>query len=78
VLARGTRIERDDLLLDEDGDEPDAGARAESLHAFLDAAAADRIRAVLSETSGARSKAADRLGVDRTTLYRLMRKYEIE
>ena len=45
------------------------------LQAFLDAAAADRIRAVLAEAGGVRVEAARRLGIDRTTLYRLMRKY---
>ena len=77
VLARGTRIEFDDLLVDPQGEraEPDPGA---GLHEFLDRVAADRIRAALAQTGGRRSEAAERLGVDRTTLYRLMRKYDIE
>jgi transcriptional regulator of acetoin/glycerol metabolism len=45
--------------------------------ATLAKAAADRIRTVLKEARGARGDAARRLGIDRTTLYRLMRKYGI-
>ena len=57
---------------------PDTDApEARGLQEFLDAAAADRIRAVLAETGGVRIEAARRLGVDRTTLYRLMRKFGI-
>jgi transcriptional regulator with GAF, ATPase, and Fis domain len=36
------------------------------------------VRKVLEEEAGVRVEAARRLGVDRTTLYRLMRKYGIE
>lgn len=37
----------------------------------------DRIAAVLAEVSGKRVEAARRPGIDRTTLYRLMRKFGI-
>jgi DNA-binding NtrC family response regulator len=79
VLARGERVSSDDLLLDE----PAPGASAtrgagESLQEFLDRAAAERIRAALAESSGARQEAARRLGIDRTTLYRLMRRLGLE
>ena len=79
VLARGDRITLDDLLLSGEAvtstdQEPHA---AVSLQDFLDHAAADRIRAVLKEANGIRGEAARRLGVDRTTLYRLMRRYRI-
>ena len=50
---------------------------SQSLHDFLDNAAARQIESVLAEVGGVRTKAAERLGVDRTTLYRLMRKYGI-
>ncbi len=79
VLARGPRIELDDLLVDA----ADAGGGATSaspdagLQEFLDSAAAERIRSVLEQTGGVRVEAARRLGIDRTTLYRLMRKYAI-
>jgi DNA-binding NtrC family response regulator len=76
VLARNDRIALADLLLDA---APTRGAASDdtdgTLQAFLDRAAADRIRAVLAETGGVRAEAARRLGMDRTTLYRLMRKY---
>ncbi|MFQ5416754.1 MAG: sigma-54-dependent transcriptional regulator [Myxococcota bacterium] len=78
VLARAERLEIDDLLLEPEG----AGAESPAadgagLQEFLDAAAADRIRQVLSEAEGVRTETARRLGVDRTTLYRLMRKFQI-
>jgi DNA-binding NtrC family response regulator len=82
VLARGDRIGFDDLLVDAPGEEPQAEAAggeasAASLQEFLDAAAAERIRRVLEQTAGKRVEAARRLGIDRATLYRLMRRYEI-
>jgi len=78
VLARGDRIELDDLLV-----EPDSGAStapgdaSEALQTFLDRAAEERIRSALADTGGVRVEAARRLGIDRTTLYRLMRKHAI-
>lgn len=79
VLARGDLIEIDDLLIDPDPENTpsEEGERGGSLQTFLNQAAADRIHAVLKEVRGARTEAARRLGVDRTTLYRLMRKYGI-
>jgi len=76
VLARGSEIGLDDLLLDtERGDGQVSGA--ETLQVFLDRATAERIRTALDSVGGVRVEAARQLGVDRTTLYRLMRKYEI-
>lgn len=79
VLARGNIIELDDLLLDTEMEPPrvEEGETAGGLQAFLDQAAAERVRTVLKEVRGVRAEAAKRLGVDRTTLYRLMRKYGI-
>ena len=82
VLARGERIGFDDLLVDAPGEEPRPGAAADppgsaSLPEFLDAAATERIRRVLEQTGGKRVEAARRLGIDRATLYRLMRRYGI-
>jgi len=74
VLARGEVIELGDLLV---GRVPTLAAPL-TLQAFLDQQAAARIREVLRETGGVRVEAARRLGVERTTLYRLMRKYGIE
>ncbi len=76
VLARGDEIGLDDLLIDPEAPAGEA-PEAHGLQAFLDAAAAERIRAVLAEAGGVRIEAARRLGVDRTTLYRLMRKFGI-
>jgi transcriptional regulator of acetoin/glycerol metabolism len=63
------------LLDTERGDGQVSGA--ETLQVFLDRATAERIRTALDSVGGVRVEAARQLGVDRTTLYRLMRKYEI-
>lgn len=80
VLTRGDRLVLDDLLIDApDGPSvAPAEENAAGLRSFLDRAAAERVRAVLAETGGRRVEAAARLGVDRTTLYRLMRKFGID
>jgi DNA-binding NtrC family response regulator len=44
----------------------------------VDHAVKERIRAVLEEVGGVRVEAARRLAIDRTTLYRLIRKLEID
>ena len=49
-----------------------------TLNDYLDVKAAERIRQVLAATGGVRVDAAKQLGVERTTLYRLMRKFGIE
>ena len=78
VLARGDRIELDDLLVESHtGTSGASGDPGEALQAFLDRAAEERIRSALAETGGVRVEAARRLGIDRTTLYRLMRKHAI-
>jgi DNA-binding NtrC family response regulator len=46
----------------------------ETLQAYLDRAAVSRIRAALDAAKGNRAIAATTLGVDRTTLYRLMKR----
>ncbi|MGH0033165.1 MAG: sigma-54-dependent transcriptional regulator [Myxococcota bacterium] len=83
VLAAGERIEIDDLLLEPPADAgagPAAGAGSggESLQAFLDRATREHLLRALEAADGKRVEAARALGVDRTTLYRLMRKHEIE
>jgi DNA-binding NtrC family response regulator len=77
VLATGDRIEADDLLLDPDGSADPAPDGAD-LQAFLDRATAEHIERALSAAGGKRIEAAGALGIDRTTLYRLMRKHGIE
>jgi len=80
ALARGPRIEMDDLLLEppREPSGPDAVASASGLRDFLELAAEEKIRAALAAAGGKRSEAARQLGIDRTTLFRLMRKYGIE
>ncbi len=79
VLARGDLLALEDVRLEgPEGRGAPAEESAAGLRSFLDGAAADRIRAVLAETGGRRAEAAARLGVERTTLYRLMRKFGIE
>jgi two-component system, NtrC family, response regulator HydG len=79
VLAHRECLELEDLLIDVSMDVPPTAGnlRSENLQTFLDRAAADRVRTVLKEVGGARVEAAKRLGIERTTLYRLMRKYGI-
>ncbi len=77
VLARGERIELEDLLLDAGGGEPRAPAGGdETLRAFLDRTTAEHVRAVLARCGGSKAEAARRLGIDRTTLYRLLERLE--
>ena len=77
VMAQGERLELDDLL------EPEAEAAsgedaALGLNEFLQRAAAERIREELARAGGVRVEAARRLGIDRVTLYRLIKRYGIE
>jgi len=72
------RIELDDFLVDSDPESTSSEEeQTDNLQTLLDQAAAERIPAVLKEVRGVRAEAARRLGVDCTTLYRLMRKYRI-
>ncbi|MGE3508701.1 MAG: sigma-54-dependent transcriptional regulator [Vicinamibacterales bacterium] len=80
VLAEGDHITLADIAAAgaHAAEQPPLAALRESngtLQAFLDRAAAEVIRHTLRDTGGARQEAARRLGVERTTLYRLMRKY---
>jgi DNA-binding NtrC family response regulator len=73
VLARTDVVTPEDLLLDEtsDGTRPATG---DTLQHALDATTAERIRAALEAARGQRNEAARALGIDRTTLYRLMKR----
>jgi DNA-binding NtrC family response regulator len=75
VLARGEEITPEDLLLEQLALGPPAAAGSDgTLQASLDRAAAARIRAALSAAGGNRVEAARALGIERTTLYRMMKR----
>jgi len=86
VLARGDVITPEDLLLTEStgstvratSDGALQSALDGSLQSALDSATADRIRATLDAAHGGRAEAARALGIDRTTLYRLMKRLDIQ
>jgi two-component system response regulator HydG len=79
VLARGAQVELEDLMIDPEA--PRSPGSLEhgplELRAALDVATAEHVRRILDRTGGARSEAARLLGIDRTTLYRLMKKVGI-
>ena len=80
VLARGDQIDLDDLLLGPRTRPPgrtDGAGPSATLQEAMDAAARDQIRAALQRSGGRRVEAARELGVERTTLYRLMRRLGI-
>ena len=83
VLCPGDQIEIDHLLLDPadhhavaQAGEPTPGGG--TLQEALDRATVQSIEAALRAAEGGRNEAARALGIDRTTLYRLMKRHGIE
>lgn len=76
VLARTQTVRPEDLLLQGPPSHPTSGAG--TLQECLDEATAQRIRQALQSCKGQRAEAAKLLGVERTTLYRLMKRLGIE
>ena len=82
VLARGDAIVPEDLLLEQTLG-PSTAQRAAvdtsgTLQECLDRAAEARIRAALEAAQGQRVEAARALGIERTTLYRMMKRLGME
>ena len=78
ILGRGDAVGPEDLLLEESASSPPPANLAEgTLQEYLDARTAERIRAALTATGGRRADAARDLGIDRTTLFRLMKRLQL-
>jgi DNA-binding NtrC family response regulator len=79
VLCRGELIDVADLAFDAPlAREAGGPSGDDGLQSHLDRAAADHIQDVLRRTAGVRVEAARRLGIERTTLYRLLKRYDID
>ena len=74
VLNAGEQILPEDLLLDAPRPSARHDTDAGTLQSALEKAAAERIRTALDAADGRRAEAASRLGIDRTTLFRWIRR----
>jgi DNA-binding NtrC family response regulator len=73
VLGGADEIRPEDLLLEERRTESSA-ASGGTLPEVVDRAVAERIRLALAEAKGRKAEAAARLGIERTTLFRWMKR----
>jgi len=76
VLRRGPAITPEDLLLEQAPPAPESAVEG-TLQEHLDRAAEARIRAALRRHMGNRQEMAAELGIERTTLYRMMKRLGI-
>jgi DNA-binding NtrC family response regulator len=74
ILAKGDVIEPEDLLLFSLASAPVDASEEGTLQETLDRATRERIERALEKTGGKKAEAAAELGIDRTTLFRLMRR----
>lgn len=79
VLAQGSQLEVIDLMRHTFATDGGAErATGETLQEVVDAATRAHLERVLDRTQGRRQEAAQVLGVERTTLYRLLKRYDLE
>lgn len=74
VLGRSGEIQGEDLLLEPARADAAPPASEGTLQETVDRAVADRIRSALAEAKGRKAEAAARLGIERTTLFRWMKR----
>jgi len=74
VLGRSEEIQGEDLLPEPLRTDAPAPASEGTLQEAVDRAVAERIRAALAESKGRKAEAAARLGIERTTLFRWMKR----
>jgi DNA-binding NtrC family response regulator len=74
VLGPQDEIQPEDLLLEARRSESPSSTPAGTLSEVVDRAVAERIRSALAEAKGRKADAAARLGIERTTLFRWMKR----